>query len=94
MSNFSFKNKKFPIKAIPTVTLAILVSFFATAFSISFLKDNKDFLLGCLLGIVHGHRNQHLSMRTGYIIPYIPKPKPEIVYKNSIEIITKVKILF
>jgi DNA modification methylase len=50
-----------------------------------FLKDNKDFLLGCLLGIAHGHRNQHLSMRTGYIIPYIPKPKPEIVYKNSIE---------
>jgi hypothetical protein len=44
MSNFSFKNKKFPIKAIPTVTLAILVSFFATAFSMSFLKDNKDFL--------------------------------------------------
>ena len=44
MSNFSFKNKKFPIKAIPTVTLAILVSFFATAFSIGFLKDNKDFL--------------------------------------------------
>ena len=50
-----------------------------------FLKDKKDFLLGCLLGIVHGHRNQHLSMRTGYIIPYIPKPKPEIVYKNSLE---------
>jgi DNA modification methylase len=50
-----------------------------------FLKDKKDFLLGCLLGIVHGHRNQHLSMRTGYIIPYIPKPKPEIVYKNSID---------
>ena len=44
MSNFSFKNKKFPIKAIPTVTLAILVSFFATVFSMGFLKDNKDFL--------------------------------------------------
>ena len=44
MSNFSFKNKKFPIKAIPTVTLAILVSFFATTFSMGFLKDNKDFL--------------------------------------------------
>ena len=50
-----------------------------------FLKDKKDFLLGCLLGIIHGHRNQHLSMRTGYIIPYIPKPKPKIVYKNAIE---------
>ncbi len=53
-----------------------------------FLKDKKDFLLGCLLGIIHGHRNQHLSMRTGYIIPYIPKPKPKIVYKNAIEKMT------
>jgi len=50
-----------------------------------FIKDKKDFLFGCLLGICHGHRNQHLSMRTGYIIPYIPKPKPKIIYKNSIE---------
>jgi len=50
-----------------------------------FKKDKKDFLFGCLLGICHGHRSQHLSMRTGYIIPYIPKPKPKIVYKNSIE---------
>ena len=50
-----------------------------------FIKDKKDFLLGCLLGIVHGHRKQHLSMRTGYIIPYIPKPKPKVEYKNSIE---------
>lgn len=50
-----------------------------------FIKDKKDFLFGCLLGICHGHRPQHLSMRTGYIIPYIPKPKPEIIYKNSIK---------
>ncbi len=50
-----------------------------------FKKDNRDFLLGCLLGISHGHRPQHLSIRTGYIIPYIPKPKPEVIYKNSIE---------
>ena len=50
-----------------------------------FLKDKRDFLMGCLLGIVHGHRKQHLSMRTGYIIPYIPNPKPKIEYKNSIE---------
>ncbi len=50
-----------------------------------FKKDNRDFLLGCLLGISHGHRPQHLSIRTGYIIPYIPKPKPEIIYKNPIE---------
>jgi len=50
-----------------------------------FKKDKRDFLLGCLLGISHGHRPQHLSIRTGYIIPYIPKPKPEVFYKNSIE---------
>ena len=44
MSNFSFKNKKFPIKAIPTVSLAILISFLVSTFSIFFLKDNKEFL--------------------------------------------------
>tara|TARA_B100000965_G_scaffold396610_1_gene411801 strand:+ start:17 stop:508 length:492 start_codon:yes stop_codon:yes gene_type:complete len=44
MSNFSFKNKKFPIKAIPTISLAILISFLVSTFSIFFLKDNKDFL--------------------------------------------------
>lgn len=50
-----------------------------------FNQDKRYFLLGCLLGISHGHRPQHLSIRTGYIIPYIPNPKPEVVYKNSIE---------
>jgi len=50
-----------------------------------FKNDKRDFLLGCLLGISHGHRPQHLSIRTGYIIPYIPNPKPPVVYKNSIE---------
>ena len=50
-----------------------------------FNKEGRYFLLGCLLGISHGHRPQHLSIRTGYIIPYIPNPKPEVVYKNSIE---------
>lgn len=60
-----------------------------------FKKDNRDFLLGCLLGISHGHRPQHLSIRTGYIIPYIPNPKPEVVYKNSIEkMIQKVKRMY
>ena len=44
MSNFSFKNKKFPLKAIPTVTLAVVVSFFISTLSIMFLKDTKDFL--------------------------------------------------
>ena len=48
------------------------------------IKDNKSFLLGCLLGIIHGHRPQHLSIRTGYIIPYIPKPKPKKEYREVI----------
>ena len=37
-------HKKFPIKAIPTIIVAIFVSFSVTAFSITFLKDSKDFL--------------------------------------------------
>jgi hypothetical protein len=44
MSNFSFKNKKFPLKAIPTVALAVVVSFFISTLSIVFLKDTKNFL--------------------------------------------------
>ena len=32
--------------------------------------ENRIFLLGCLLGISHGHRPQHLSSITGYIVPY------------------------
>lgn len=53
-----------------------------------FKKEERYFLLGCLLGISHGHRPQHLSIRTGYIIPYIPNPKPPVIYKESI---TKLK---
>lgn len=48
------------------------------------LKEDRFFLLGCLLGIAHGHRPQHLSIKTGYIIPYIPNPKPPVVYKEVI----------
>ena len=60
-----------------------------------FKKDCRHFLLGCLLGISHGHRPQHLSIRTGYIIPYIPNPKPDVVYKNSIEkLIQKVNRMY
>ena len=44
MSNFSFKNKKFPLKAMPTVALAVVVSFFVSTLSVVFLKDTKDFL--------------------------------------------------
>lgn len=47
------------------------------------LKERKFFLLGCLLGIAHGHRPQYLSSMTGYIIPHksakhIPTYKPVI----------------
>tara|TARA_X000000950_G_scaffold218988_1_gene263714 strand:- start:21008 stop:21502 length:495 start_codon:yes stop_codon:yes gene_type:complete len=44
MSNFSFKNKKFPIKAAPTFLVAISVSFLMSFFSIIFLQDAKQFL--------------------------------------------------
>lgn len=60
-----------------------------------FLADKKYFLMGCLLGIVHGHRDQHLSMRTGYIIPYIPNPKPVAEYREVIpRLISKVKRMY
>jgi len=41
------------------------------------VKEKKDFLLGCLLGIIHGHRPGHLSAVTSLVIPYAPKGKPE-----------------
>ena len=44
MSDFSFKNKKFPIKLAPTFLLAASISFLMSFFSIIFLQDNKDFL--------------------------------------------------
>ena len=54
------------------------------------IKDRRDFLLGCLMGIAHGHRPQYLSAWTGYIIPFAPKTKPE--YKPVIpRMIAKVK---
>jgi len=57
-----------------------------------FLRDKKYFLLGCLLGISHGHRPQHLSIRTGYIIPYLPNPKPKKQYRKVVpRLIQKVK---
>ena len=44
MSDFSFKNKKFPLKFAPTFLLAASVSFLMSFSSIVFLQDNKDFL--------------------------------------------------
>lgn len=59
------------------------------------LDDGRDFLLGCLLGIVHGHRTTHLSMRTGYIIPYIPNPKPVAEYREVLpRMIAKAKRMY
>ena len=45
-------------------------------------KDKQHFLIGCLLGIIHGHRPGHLSAVTSLVIPYLPKEKP--VYKEVI----------
>lgn len=47
------------------------------------IEDKRDFLLGCLLGIVHGHRPQYLSAWTGYIIPFSPTTPPE--YREVIQ---------
>ena len=44
MSDFSFKNKKFPIKFIPTFLITISVSFIMAFLSIIFLQDTKEFL--------------------------------------------------
>ena len=44
MSDFSFKNKKFPIKLAPTFLLAASVSFLMSIFSIVILQDTKEFL--------------------------------------------------
>ena len=44
MSNFSFKNKKFPINLVPTFLLTVAVSFLMSFFSIIFLQDSKQFL--------------------------------------------------
>lgn len=54
------------------------------------IEDGMDFLLGCLLGISHGHRPQYLSAWTGYIISFEPKTAPE--YKEVVpRMIAKVK---
>ena len=46
------------------------------------IQSKRHFLLGCLIGIVHGHRPQYLSAWTGYIIPFSPNTLPE--YKEVI----------
>ena len=44
MSDFSFKNKRFPIKLAPTFLLAASISFLMSIFSIAILQDTKEFL--------------------------------------------------
>ncbi len=59
------------------------------------MNDKRFFLLGCLLGIVHGHRPTHLSMRTGYIIPYIPNPMPIPEYREVLpRLVAKAKRMY
>jgi len=57
-------------------------------------EESRIFLLGCLLGISHGHRPQHLSSVTGYIVPYKrAKYKPE--YKPVVpKMIQKVRRMY
>ena len=58
-------------------------------------REKRFFLLGCLLGISHGHRPQHLSIKTGYIIPYLPNPRPKKEYRETIpRMIQKVKRMY
>jgi DNA modification methylase len=40
-----------------------------------FEDDKQDFLLGCLMGILHGNRPGYLSVYTGCIIPMKPRGK-------------------
>ena len=44
MAGFSYKNKKFPLKAVPTVLITILTSFTVTNGANIFLQDNSNFL--------------------------------------------------
>ena len=45
-----------------------------TSFKDQFKKDKQYFLIGCLLGIIHGHRPGHLSAITSLVIPFIELP--------------------
>lgn len=57
------------------------------------IKDKQYFLLGCLLGILHGHRPGHLSAVTSLVIPFPPKTKPQ--YREVIpRMIEKVRRMY
>jgi DNA-directed RNA polymerase beta' subunit len=44
MAGFSYKNKKFPLKAVPTVLVTVLTSFTVTIMANILLQDKPDFL--------------------------------------------------
>ena len=44
MAGFSYKNKKFPLKAVPTILVTVLTSFTVTIGINILLQDNPDFL--------------------------------------------------
>lgn len=57
------------------------------------IQEKRFFLLGALLGILHGHRPGHLSATTSLVIPFKPKTTPE--YRAVIpRVIEKVKRLY
>jgi len=59
------------------------------------IREHKIFLLGCLLGIAHGHRPQHLSAYTGYIVPYRKAKVPPKRYRAVIpRMIRKVRRMY
>jgi len=56
-------------------------------------EEEQWFILGCLLGILHGHRPGHLSAITSLVIPYEPKSEP--IYKEvKPRIIEKIKRMY
>ena len=69
------------------------------------IEEKQNFLLGCLIGILHGHRPGHLSATTSLVIPFTPKTKAEYreviprmiaktqrMYRNEFPLKTKGKI--
>ena len=69
------------------------------------IDEKQDFLLGCLIGILHGHRPGHLSATTSLVIPFVPKTKAEYreviprmiektkrMYRDEVPLKTKTKI--
>ena len=46
-----------------------------------FSEENEWFLLGCLMGILHGNRPGYLSVWTGCIIPMTPRPATHPNYR-------------